>query len=223
MFEYKPDIIAQLEAAISPDRLSTYLREPANDREAALKLYLWNSKISSAFYMPLQGLEITLRNFLHDALSHHFKRPDWYDATRLTPKAGEMLQAAKDVIQKSGKQADPPHVVAELSFGFWVSLLNKSYHPTLWIPVLGKAFSAAKLPRGHIQTELENIRILRNRIAHHEPVFTRHLAKDYTAIIKVIGWMSPAKADWIDQHNSVVHFLKEHLSMSGITNTSAKT
>jgi hypothetical protein len=33
------------------------------------------------------------------------------------------------------------------------------------------------------------LRDLRNRIAHHAPVFNRNLTADYQKILKVIGWM----------------------------------
>ncbi len=203
MFAYAPDKIAALEDAISSDRLSTYLKVTRGEKQKALALYLWNSEISAAFYMPLQGLEITLRNFLHQALTIYFKRNDWYDTGFLNPKGQEMVQIAKDAIRRNGRTVDAPHIVAELSFGFWISLLNKTYHPTLWIPVLGKKFSTAKLPRGDIQTNFENIRILRNRIAHHECIASRDLAMDYTTAIKIMRWMNPVKADWIDAHAKV--------------------
>jgi hypothetical protein len=203
MFIYTPVVIDDLERSISKDRLSTYMRAVGNDKESALKLYLWNSEISSAFYIPLQGLEVTLRNAIHQAMTAKFKNDSWYDMTPLDNRGKDTVFAAKETVRRNHGTVNPPHVIAELSFGFWITLLNKKYHQTLWIPALGKAFPHARLPRSEIHETLNHIRILRNRIAHHEHIFGRHLAEDYRNIIKVIGWMNPVKADWIDQHNFV--------------------
>ena len=54
------DLLDDLEAAVSPERLSTYLTAAGGDRKRALQLYTWNTEMSAAFYGPLQGLEIAL-------------------------------------------------------------------------------------------------------------------------------------------------------------------
>jgi hypothetical protein len=210
MFLYNAISINELEGAISADRMATYVAAANNnDKAAALKLYLWNSEISSAFYVPLQGLEITLRNSLHVAMSARFQTDRWYDAPAmpLDTRGKELVQNAKEAVRRGHPAVNPPHVIAELSFGFWVSLLNKKYHQSLWIPALGKAFPHAHAQRSSIHQSLDYIRILRNRIAHHEPIFGRHLAQDYQSIIQFIGWMNQTKAAWIDQHNSCMQVL----------------
>lgn len=209
MFIYDSNNINKLEQSISPDRLSTYLSAAQNNQESALKLYLWNSQASAAFYIPLQGLEIALRNALHQALSLKFNSAFWYEIAPLDRYSQENIAEAKEKCRKAYGTTDPPHIVAELSFGFWVSLLNRTYHQSLWIPALGKAFPNAKLPRGDIHTKLNHIRILRNRIAHHEPIFKRHLEQDYKSIIEFIGWMNPVKADWIHQNNAVLDIINK--------------
>ena len=63
------DLLDDLEAAVSPERLSTYLTAAGGDRKRALQLYTWNTEMSAAFYGPLQGLEIALRNAIHQQLT----------------------------------------------------------------------------------------------------------------------------------------------------------
>jgi hypothetical protein len=50
---------------------------------------------------------------------------------------------------------------------------------------------------------LEILRKLRNRAAHHEAVFDRHLAADHTSLLAVIESISPDTATWV-RHNSRV-------------------
>jgi hypothetical protein len=230
MFSYTPEIIAKLKSSISKERISTYEQAVSGDTPAALELYIWNTEISSAFYVPLQGLEVTLRNSLHRHLSKKFSRPDWYDALTLDPKDQQEIEQAKIKVRSMHGRTDPPHMVAELSFGFWLSLLTKKYHGILWIPVLHKAFPNARLKCTQVHSSLDHLRILRNRIAHHEPIFPRHLANDYASIIKVLDWMCPETAKWIDSHNVVnsmlskrLHAINPVVSDQGKENTSAVT
>jgi hypothetical protein len=46
-----------------------------------------------------------------------------------------------------------------------------------------------------VQRLLDYLRTFRNRIAHHEPIFGRHLAADYTSILEVAGWICPDTRD----------------------------
>lgn len=203
MFSYTPSNINDLETSISPERLATYLSKTQNCKENALKLYLRNSELSAAFYFPLQGLEITFRNTLHSAMSQKFG-VNWYDTAPLNHWAKTAIDTAKAKVMKDQGHVDTPHILAELPFGFWISLLNKEYHQSLWEPALGKYFANAHKSCRHIHHELNHIRILRNRVAHHEPIFARHLEQDYSTIIKIIDWMNPVKATWIDKHNQVL-------------------
>jgi hypothetical protein len=51
-------------------------------------------------------------------------------------------------------------------------LLASSYNRTLWRPCLKYAFINARRQRLH--DELNHLRELRNRIAHHEPIHGRN-------------------------------------------------
>ena len=47
------------------------------------------------------------------------------------------------------------------------------------------------------------LRLLRNRIAHHEPVIKRDLSEDHDLVLELAGWMSPAMRSWIEYHSRV--------------------
>lgn len=213
MFDYRIDIIENLEKAISSERLSTYLAATSNNKENAIKLYLWNTELSAAFYLPLQGLEVTLRNALHRELACKYETDKWYELVKLGSVQTAQIDKANKTVEKLHGKVSPPHMVAELSFGFWISLLNRKYHPTLWAKTLYKAFPNTKPNRAKIVERLDHLRIFRNRIAHHESIFKRDLLKDYSSIIEAISWICPDTAKWIDSHNSVVSTLhkKPHI------------
>ena len=69
-------------------------------------------------------------------------------------------------------------VVADLSAGFWVSLLSKSYDlPFVWRDNLGHIFPNDRvLRRAQAAAMCRDLLELRNRVAHHEPIY--HLPLD---------------------------------------------
>lgn len=54
--------------------------------------------------------------------------------------------------------------------------------------------------RALVYSELEQIRKLRNRIAHHEPIFQRNLATDFQKIHDLIAARCPITAAWMLQN-----------------------
>ncbi len=209
IFLYNVSNISALEKALSAERLSTYQAATATP-EAALRLYAWNTAASAALYGPLQALEVTVRNAFHQALAPIYGM-DWYDNPRagLTPVACVRVAEAKQKLRAGGKPVAPPRIIAELSFGFWERLLargprgNQNYETTLWRPALYRAFPYARRPRSEVHKPFPSLRDLRNRIAHHEPIFARQLADDYQIILEVIGWMSPEIHDWVIHQSQV--------------------
>ena len=77
-FPYDSRNLSDLVSAISQQRLQRYASVAAGDVAQALRLYMWNVALSETLYGPLQGLEITHRNRIHDRLSAAIL-PAWYD------------------------------------------------------------------------------------------------------------------------------------------------
>jgi hypothetical protein len=67
-----------LEDAVSLERLSRYFAWAGNDHTRALELYAINTAVSKAFYIPLQMMEMALRNRCHAIRSKQFG-PYWFD------------------------------------------------------------------------------------------------------------------------------------------------
>lgn len=228
-FSFNDEVLDALESSLSPERMATYTGETGGDRTLALRLYTWNTAVSAAFYGPLQGLEVAMRNAMHRNLTAKYGS-EWYNNPACGFDAGtqKRIDSAKSTLDRSPYPVDPPHVVAELSFGFWVSLLGrggrgtapdyrkKSYDMTLWRPALYKAFPHSRLSRADTHRPLDYLRTFRNRIAHHEPVFSRHLEKDYQSIIEVAGWICPDTAEWISHHSRVEELLAHDWKNNGV-------
>jgi len=144
----------EIEAAFAPERLAPYLNHSGGDRDRAVALYLWNIALCESLYPLLNLSEITLRNRFHQVLSQHFQRQGWYDDTWLDQRDAAKVLEAKQKIARHRLSPTPGRMVAELTFGFWTSLLDVRYERSrvLW------PYAA-------------QLRTLRNRVFHHEPVW----------------------------------------------------
>jgi hypothetical protein len=210
----KPSLIDVLTPSISSDRLATYLQAAGFVGDRALKLYLWNATIGEAFHLPIQAVEVGLRNRINTALCIEFG-PDWWQSKIfLDLLSHEQLTALMTVERRMVGRAKPvvtPQIVASLSIGFWVGMLNRRFNPTIWSRHLHVAF--VHLPGDKnlrsIEASARRTAALRNRIWHHEPVFRSDLSAEFSSIMELLIWVCPAKANWIRPHCRVLSLLRQ--------------
>jgi len=188
-----------LEEALSLERFGRYLAWAGGDRERALDLYALNTRLSEALYTPLQVLEVVLRNRVHAVLTAS-RGPRWFEDPSLLPGAHQPSQVAeaKAQLAEERKADDPGRVVAALTLGFWTAMLG-ARGENLWqttLKAIARREDGKGLRRKDLSTPLTPIRLLRNRIAHHEPILAWNLPKHHEAILRVTGWLSPAAAAW---------------------------
>lgn len=197
-----PSTNVALSGSISLDRLSKYLAETNGDLDQALALYERNTRLSEAFYGPLQCMEVCLRNKLSAQLEKAYGA-SWLlgTAVPLDPDAFQAIAKAIDSIKP--KPVTPGAVIAELSFSFWVGLMGPRYDATLWRKSLQAAFRAdgKGKARGLVHGRFNALRRLRNRIAHHEPIFQRPLPKMHSELMEAIGWMCSETQAWALHHS----------------------
>ncbi len=203
---------------LSAPRFKTYQDFASGDDQRALRIYQWNLELCAAFYMPLHICEISIRNGVVQALESQFGA-DWHtsigfqrtlpESKGYNPKQDLILTRAKlerHAVLSAGK------VVAELKFVFWEYMFTARHDNHLWKPYFQQSFpNAADLPAGRndIRHRIELVRRLRNRIAHHEPIFRRDLMRDYKGIIDLIAWRSSSVARWVEDNQRVTAVLNE--------------
>jgi hypothetical protein len=185
--------------------LEKYLDETGHDLDASLALYEKNTRLSEAFYTPLQCLEICLRNKLHIELSITYGEL-WYSNRNppLNDDSLRMIFEADEELRKDRRGPTPGRMVAELKFAFWVGLLGPHYDNTLWRKCLHRAFPNAKgEPRRVIHGRFNAIRRFRNRVAHHEPIFHSAPVVRHQELIGAIGWMCRHTSAWALEQSRV--------------------
>jgi len=202
--------VTPLLVPISETRLDSYGTEYDN-RQTRLSNYLWNIELSQAFYPLLQAFEVSFRNAVHHALCEHKQDERWFeDDTFMLHDQISKVEEAKDTLSRRGKPPTTGRIVAQLTFGFWTSLLNRPYEERVWhvgkpivllsaFPYLPKQRRTRKSMYGRAQ--LANT--LRNRIFHYEPIWNRlSLLAEHDKILDALGWISPEMGRVVEFYDS---------------------
>jgi hypothetical protein len=144
-------------------------------------------------------LEVALRNVADKQLTTAYGMT-WIDQPAVLSDNYQQgcIAAARATLLRERKAATHAQIVAELNFGFWSSLFgHKSHH--LW-GTLRPIFQAKGVQRATIAGHLRDLRILRNRIAHYEPILALPLDQRYSSVVTLTGWLSPSASAWISQN-----------------------
>ncbi|HZG28506.1 MAG TPA: Abi family protein [Ensifer sp.] len=189
---------------ISRERFARYLAASNGDEAEAIKLYCWNMRIAQSLYVYLQCWEVALRNRFNGFLSWKYKSNWPYDEARfvrnLTSDDKRRLTETKSRQERDRKvtPVSTPAIVADLSAGFWVSLLSKRYDvPYSWRHNISRVFPHDQaLDRQAAWEKCDRILTLRNRVAHHEPIYSLPLEDLYQDVEQLVGAMSPAMREF---------------------------
>lgn len=237
-------LTADIERALSRERLTTY-RAFASDDISAWRLYRRNLELCAALHPLLSDVEVALRNTVHQQLAKHFGRTDWWTdaAIVLDQVTSETMQGIVDRLAR-GRLGDrrPGRVIAETSLGVWVSLLGRggrtrsgqavSYETRLWRPALRHGFAkpaiapanGVRRPARHdVHRRARVLQRLRNRVAHHEPVFNGvpipggqgrvALAQVWFDTVELLEWMCPGLAAIHRRERRVPDVLERHVPL----------
>jgi hypothetical protein len=156
--------------------------------------------LADSLHCCIGAVEVAFRNTIHTTLSNHFGTPTWYLQTGIMdPDQQQQLTSAMSKIAFQKKPVTPDRVVGEMTFGFWVTILSRNYEARLWRANRSETIKLAFLhvpkrirKRGSIHEHFNQIRALRNRVSHHEPLFDDvKLPQRHQAILDGISWIDP--------------------------------
>lgn len=215
-----PTTILAVREALSLLRIRTYEQAVVfvgDSGLATIALYDWNAQVSAAFMAPLHICEVVIRNAVSDALTAVYgDRWPWspvFEASLPNPRIGYNPQ--RNLASARQGQLSTGKVIAELKFVFWQKMFTGRHDVRLWDPHLrrvlpnldpGKTVAALRI---EVYGALEHVRLLRNRIAHHEPIFKRNLTDDFDKVTALIRYRCADTADWMIQTQRVTSYLSQ--------------
>lgn len=214
-------ILKAVKDSLSPARIGTYetaAGTSGDEDSRAIALYAWNAQISAALLAPLHICEVVIRNAATDALEADYG-PRWpWERTfvlSLPDPSGSYYSSRRDLKSVAAKQPSTGKVIPELKFVFWQEMFTYRHDVRLWSTHIKRIFpshdpaSTVVSLRKAIYSDLEAIRRLRNRIAHHEPIFTRKLKEDLERMVRLVEQRSPLVASWMTGNQNASRLISQ--------------
>jgi hypothetical protein len=202
MDQYLKDIsddqLSLIVSTIGQERLSTYLASTTSLRDA-LQLYQTNGRLAKHVHEVMGGFEIALRNRISASIASHYAREDWYRCRafvqHLNAERRKNIREIRARLKSQKQDERSGRIIAGLSLHFWISLHENKYRDSLWTPHLHRIW-----PKGEnlkkVHKDLLKARDLRNRIAHHEPIFQARWHDRIDSIWYRFEQLAPETADW---------------------------
>ncbi len=145
-------------------------------------------ELYSSFFFPIQIIEVTLRNKIHYAMQNYYGIDNWLtefnnEDKAFMEKAQSMIKDSinythKDFTNKNYRRSiTTDDYVSRITFGFWVEILKPNYRNSFkfWQFHINDVFpnrnNFKKTTLGEIYNNLVQIKNIRNRLYHHEPIW----------------------------------------------------
>jgi len=189
-----------------------------------LDLYVYNMALAGALLGPLHMLEVVTRNAVHHELAAWAGREDWWGGGSkvvLLPRHDAKITECIGKVERDlrGTRAVVPgDVIAATDLGFWTGLLgsgtskNGADYPMLWDRAIRSAFPNTRRRRPQVWNKLNVMRLLRNRIGHHEHLMNTDPRQNLETIVELISWVSGPLAQWVDDRSRMDAVLPRHPS-----------
>jgi hypothetical protein len=186
-----------MQTVFSMERMQKYWDRHDTYDQKAIAHYKANVEVSESFYSTLSVFEVAYRNSLNRELTIKYATQDWHNhivnEVGLKDLHREIKEAQRHIVNRN-EIVTGSKVVAELTLGFWVRLLNAEYERILWKD-LRRAFPympKKDRQRHKVSSPINKIRNFRNRIFHHEPILwdLNAVNQIHSDIHKVCGWIN---------------------------------
>ncbi|MFZ9398938.1 MAG: hypothetical protein ACO28Q_10210 [Ilumatobacteraceae bacterium] len=170
--------------------------------------------MSAALFEVIGHVEVILRNAIHTSMSawgsSHGFGSNWYDNSHGLLGTSSMTDISRAIerLRRSGKSASPDRLVSELNFGFWRYLLSGRYRSSLWALAMRNAFPHAEPASFEkLFNRVRRLHLIRNRVAHHEPIFSRRIDLVLLDAYLVVRAIDPEIERWVRERSRVEELL----------------
>jgi hypothetical protein len=188
--------VSDFQALISASRFSKY---------SCVNKYVLSVDKASRMQQMLHWVEIGYRNHIYVGIQgikfDTHSCFSWLTCTcpnlQISLNEGSIarIKRAKKLLNESD-QNNPNKIIPELSFGFWVRLLSSANEQNIWTAGLHKSFPR-KTNRSDLHNRLRRMNLIRNRIAHLEPVDNYSLPQIAEESVSLINLIAPNLNDFM--------------------------
>lgn len=204
----------KIKEGLTHERLRKYAYDPKTNTtykdEEMFKRYHFNMELSGELNKAIHILEVVLRNSIVNEWNIFLNDTQWPLSKNRIPVSKKYLDILDD-ISKAKKRlrgnSSNDDLVAALTLGFWKKILSSKFDVQNKM-IVKKIFpnkdnwrSDVLIDLSELHTNIEIVWKLRNRIAHHEPIFHRRtLYAEFNLITEMICLIN----------NESIYLLKEN-------------
>lgn len=203
-----PEMLKKIFGYLSSNRMNRYLKSTTTEARA-FELYELNSELGAKLWPAIQYYEVVLRNLVDKALSQTFSE-NWIENESFlfalkVQKQNSIKSTIKSCARKN-KSFTKNDVIADLSLSIWLEVVSQKFLDQVWSKCIDDIFPH----RPHEQSvecfilELEErfkyIKTLRNRIAHHEPIYHLNIQNGIDAITFFLKATAPELLPVVNGH-----------------------
>ncbi|WP_034593776.1 Abi family protein [Hamadaea tsunoensis] len=207
------------EPYLGNERFARFLSAAHNDRSRAVALVDWDREMRGELQKILGEWEIALRNAYDAVMSRWWIGPEHWLLDPMSPVRRPIMHGAEDVNKRSREaivravrrmRPDEPigQLISHLNLDFWRYLSVKAREKSLWVPALHRAF-----PRGterfDVDRQIDMLYRLRNRVAHHEPIFHKPIKTYVTSLVFSCERIRPELGSDIAARDSIARLWRD--------------
>jgi hypothetical protein len=201
------------EPFLGHERFARFLSAAHHDRSRAIALVNWDREMRGELQKILGEWEIALRNAYDTAIGRWWNGFDHWLLDPLSPVNRPIMQGSEDLnrnsreaIRRAVRRMRPGEpigqLISHLNLDFWRYLSVRAREKSLWVPALHRAFPKGS-DRFEVDRQIDMLYRLRNRVAHHEPVFHKPIKTYVTSLVISCEHLRPELASEIVDRGSI--------------------
>jgi len=202
---------SEFENIFSAERMNRYLDAARQNTRKAVSLYRGNVHVAQEMFAVVSCFEVALRNRIDQLMRERFGE-DWlrdavmpggiFDNNK-TKETQRIVTKVYKELTREGLYTHS-HLLSNMEFGVWKYMFSAPQYKAAGKMLLSifpnkpKSTKEVQYNNSYIFNELDKINMLRNRIAHHEPIcfVTGHsevnmtyLLERYQKVMNMFSWM----------------------------------
>ena len=179
----------------------------SNALPSEYELFFAFAEIAAALWVHIQTFEVTLRNFIYTSMKQVFNESLWWEIPGLLLHSEYVyVQGTIERMLQNRVKISAQSIVDNLSLSFWIKLLGKRFHETIWLKII-KYMPGYPGRREDFYNKAREIRNLRNSIAHHGPILRRNLIRDHAYLGELTAILDPELAREVEKRSRVLDLL----------------
>ena len=201
----------EFQSILSQERLQRYLIACGNNTRKTMNLYRLNLNLSQEVFTLLSCFEVAIRNAINNILVSRLGN-DWlrdaimpggiFDGPACRDSANIIRKAYNRLLRNNSYSHTK--LLAEMEFGVWKYMFANPQYRAVGRSLLAifpnkpRSTAQCQYNNTYMFNELDGINILRNRIAHHEPICfalrqpiidTSYIMNSYNRLHTLFEWM----------------------------------